>query len=362
MVDRTGFRSPLSGLASVCCALAAALPAQQAAATAWRAKAEQAVAGKREAIAAPAISCAIARADGTVLFACGVGLADVENEVPATAATVYRLASISKPITAVCALALAEHGRLDLDRDLHESVPEWPQKQWPVTARQLLGHLGGVRHYNGEAESTLHFANQRAGLVRFAADPLLHEPGTKYLYSTYGFNLVAAAVEVAAQQPFPQVVRELVAAPSGAATLQDDDPRRVIPHRAQGYERVAGELRNSELMDASYKLGGGGLCSSAEDLARFGAALIGGRLLRKESLAAMWTPQRLADGSTSAYGLGIGVGGSDGHRVLQHSGAQSRVSTYLRMLPDDGLVVALLCNLEGVRLGDLATELVAIAR
>ncbi|MCC7399724.1 MAG: beta-lactamase family protein, partial [Planctomycetes bacterium] len=253
----------------------------------WAARAEAAILEKQKAAAIPGISCAIARVDAGVVFARGYGEADVENAVPATAATVYRLASISKPITAICALRLAEALRLDLDADVHTFVPEWPAKQWPVSTRQLLGHLGGVRHYRGEAESTVHHATQRAGLVRFAADPLVHEPGTAHLYSTYGFNLAAAAIEVAAAKSFPEVVRELVAGPSGAATLQDDDPGRVIPHRAQGYVRVDQELRNSALMDASYKLGGGGLCCSAEDLARVGVALLAGKLLRPESLTAM---------------------------------------------------------------------------
>jgi len=305
----------------------------------------------------PGLSCAIG-VGAALPFVRGFGVADLENAVAATGKTVYRLASISKPITSVCALRLVEQGKLDLDRPVHELVSAWPQKNWPVTTRQLLGHLGGVRHYRpGEVESTHHFATQTESLARFAADPLLHEPGTAYHYSTYGYNLVAAVVEQAAGKPFAQVVRDLVAAPSGAATLQDDDVQRIVPWRAQGYVKVDGVLQNSALMDGSYKLGGGGLCCSAEDLARFGQALAAGKLLEAETLALMWTAQKKKDGAPIEYGLGFRVGERKGRRVISHSGAQSRVSTMLYLLPDQQVVVVLLCNLERVRLLPLAEQL-----
>lgn len=304
----------------------------------------------------PGLSCAIVRR-GELVFRLGLGLADVENDVPATPQTVYRLASISKPVTAVLAMQLAERSELDLDADVHTLVPEWPAKPWPVTTRQLLAHLGGVRHYQGESESTVHYATQREGLVRFAADPLLHEPGSRHHYSTYGYNLVAAVVECRTGKPFPVVLRERVAGPANAPSLQDDDVRRIVRGRAQGYVRKDDQLQNSELLDASYKFGGGGLCASAEDLARFGACLLDGTLLRKETLQAMWTRQRTAAGDEIDYGLGFRVDGAGERLRVWHSGAQARVSTMLLLLPTERIVVVVLCNLEQVRLQPLAFRL-----
>ena len=326
----------------------------------WAAAARAAIEAQQQRDAIPGISCAIAVGDA-LPFAAGFGLADVENDVPATPRTVYRLASISKPVTAVLAMQLAEQGELDLDADVATLVPQWPAKPWPVTTRQLLAHLGGVRHYAGEGESTRRYATQTEGLVRFAADPLRHEPGTKYLYSTYGYNLIAAVVEAKTAQPFAAVLRERIAVPAGAPTLQDDDLRRIVRHRAQGYVRQRGELRNSALMDGSYKLGGGGLCASAEDLARFAQALMAGKLVQPETLAAMWTRQRTNDGKEIGYGLGFNVRREDGRLVVAHSGAQSRVSTMLLLLPEQRIAVAALCNLEGVRLSALAKELALLA-
>ena len=307
----------------------------------------------------PGLSCAIGVGD-SIAYRAGFGFADVENEVPATPQTVYRLASISKPITAVLALQLAERGELDLDADVHTLVPQWPQKPWPVTTRQLLGHLAGVRHYRGEAESTLHYATQVESLARFAADPLLHEPGTAYHYSTYGFNLAAAVVEARAGAPFAAVLRERIAVPAGAASLQDDDSRRLIRGRAQGYVRNGDVLENSALMDSSYKLGGGGLCASAEDLVHFTRALLDGRLLNEASRAAMWTRQRTTAGTEIEYGLGCRPSRADGRLVVEHSGAQARVSTMWYVLPESRVVVVLLCNLERVRLQPLAQQIAAL--
>lgn len=323
---------------------------------AWSADVRAAIEEHKKATGIPGLSCAIG-VGGTIQMSAGFGFADVENEVPATPQTVYRLGSISKPVTAVIAMQFVEQGKLDLDADVGTIVPEWPKKEWPVTTRQLLSHLGGVRHYRGEDESTKRYETQTAGLVRFAADPLLHEPGTKYLYSTYGYNLVAAAIEKVAGKPFPEVVREQIAVPAGAPTLQDDDLRRIIPHRAQGYERRGGKLQNSELMDGSYKLGGGGLCCSAEDLVRFAQALLADKLVKRETREQMWTQQAQRDGTLIDYAIGFRTGSMDGRRLVAHGGAQARITTMLLLLPDDGVVVALLCNLEGARLPPLAQKI-----
>jgi len=326
---------------------------------AWTSAATAAIEAELQRTGIPGLSAAIG-VGGEIRFSQGFGKADLENDVAATPQTVYRLASISKPVTAVLAMQLAEQGKLDLDADVHTLVAQWPAKRWPVTTRQLLAHLGGVRHYAGEVESVRHYRTQTEALGHFANDPLRHEPGTRYLYSTYGYNLVAAVVEQATGQPFAEVVRERIAGPCGAPTLRDDDLRALIPGRAQGYVKVDRALQNSEPMDGSYKLGGGGLCSSAEDLVRFAQALLAGKLVSADTLARMWTPQQTSDGEPIDYALGFRVGTWQGRRIVGHSGAQSRVSTVLHILPDDGVVVVLLCNLERVKLQALAERLAGL--
>ena len=151
----------------------------------------------------PGISVAVAMG-GELVWSAGYGLADLENFVPAKALTMYRLASVSKPITAVAAMQLSEAGKLDLDQSIRRYVPGFPVKPWTITARHLLGHLGGIRHYeNGEEiNSTRHYPDMLSPLKIFQNDPLVAEPGARFHYSSYGYVLLGAAIEAAAGQRY----------------------------------------------------------------------------------------------------------------------------------------------------------------
>jgi serine beta-lactamase-like protein LACTB, mitochondrial len=300
-----------------------------------------------------------------VVWAAPFGMADLENGVSVRTTTSFRLASLSKPITAVAVLQLVERGKIDLDAPIQRYVPSMPEKPWPVTVRQLLGHLGGVRHYkDGEFASTRRYASVTEGLGIFRDDPLAHPPGTKFLYTSYGYNLLGAAVEGASGEGYLDYVRRNVFEPAGMFGARDDDLRALIPHRAQGYVKTpAGDLRNSELADTSNKIPGGGLVASAEDVARFAMALTGGLLLDRASVARMLTRQSTRDGKPVGYGMGFFLTDRGGMREAWHTGGQQRVSNVLYLQPDRHVGVVLLCNLEGVgpQLTELAREVADLA-
>jgi CubicO group peptidase (beta-lactamase class C family) len=297
----------------------------------------------------PGLSLAVAGA-GEVRHEAGFGFSDVENSVPARPETVYRLASVSKPITAAAVMKLADQGRLDLDAPVWRYCRDFPEKPWPVTARQLLCHQGGVRHYRPDEQPvTRRFTSLLDGLALFKDDPLSFEPGTKVLYSTYGYTLLGCVAANAASEPFPSLLEESVFRPAGMAATGVDDLRALVPNRAQGYVRGAdGQLLNSALADMTYKVPGGGLCGTASDVARFGTALLSGRLVSPETLRRMLTPQKTRDGRATGFGLGLTIGSRGGRREAWHTGGQERVSTVLYLRPDAGLAVAILANLEKV--------------
>ncbi len=310
---------------------------------------------KRSAI--PGLSFAVV-VDGKLRWSGGIGTADLENDVPATEQTVYRLASVSKTITAVTAMSLFEDGKLDLDSPVQRYVPSFPEKPWPLTSRELLGHLGGVRHYqHDEGNSTRHYASVTEGLAIFAADPLLFEPGTKFKYSSYGFNLLGAVLEGASGLAYPQVVHDRVLARAGMSETRPDDVEAIIPHRASGYVRKNGAYQNSGLADTSYKIPSGGWVSTAPDMARFAMALFDDRLLRSDTRALMFTEQKTRAGVGTGYALGWDVWTHKGRRVVAHSGGQQRVSTLIYLEPDERLAVIFLCNLEDVKLEPIAMKL-----
>jgi CubicO group peptidase (beta-lactamase class C family) len=303
----------------------------------------------------PGLSIAVVEG-GTPRLDDAFGFADVENGVPAVPETVYRLASVSKPMTAVAVLRLHERGLLDLDAPVWRYCPDFPERPYPVTARQLLCHQGGIRHYRPD-EPTLarRFETFAEALALFRDDALVHEPGTQVRYSTYGYNLLGCAAAGAARTPFLDLLQEAVFAPAGMSSTGADDLRAIIPHRAQGYTRDAdGRLRNSAPADTSYKVPGGGLGGTAVDVARFGSALGTGRLLSARVLELMLTRQPVRDGRITGYGLGLSVGERDGRREAWHTGGQERVSSVLyldldRSVPRGGRAIAILTNLEGVQ-------------
>jgi len=317
----------------------------------------------RETSRTPGLSVAVGY-DGRLQWAEGFGLADVENQVPARPETVYRLASISKPITAVAALQLAERGRLDLDAPIRTYVPSFPKKRWPITARQILCHQSGIRHYNGswfEFNLTVPFRRLTDSLKVFQDDPLVAEPGTRLLYSTFAYVLLGAAIENAAGEPYLDYLKRNVFGPAGMQHTQADSVHAIIPNRARGYRiNAAGELENCDLVDTSYKLPGGGLSGTAPDLVRFALAVLEARLLRPETVRAMWEPQRLRDGRPTPFGLGWRIEETAGRRTVGHGGNQNGVTAHLAIHPEGGRVVALMANLEKVPLPELAARILAL--
>lgn len=312
----------------------------------------------------PGLSAAVGKA-GELIWSGGFGFADFENFVPAKASTVFRIASISKPLTAVVAMQAWESGKLDLDVSVHRYISSFPEKPWPITVRQLLCHQGGIRHYRNDTEifSTKHYSRLTDALELFAADPLVAEPGTKYSYTTYGYVLLGAAIEAAAGRSFTDLLEDRLLRPAEMKRTFADDVYRIIPDRARGYFRSKdGTLNNAGLADTSNKIPGGGLLSSASDLVRFAQAFRAGRLVRASTVHMMLTPQRTKTGEKTTYGLGFMLDQLDGRTVFGHTGHQPGASAILRSLEDGSWTVAILCNLENVPLSSLADSMLRLLR
>jgi CubicO group peptidase (beta-lactamase class C family) len=311
----------------------------------------------------PGVSVAVATSN-QLCWSKGFGMADLENSVPARASTVYRIASISKSITAVAVMQLVEKGRLNLEAPIRQYVPAFPEKPWPITCRQLLSQQSGVRHYRDASEtgSTRHYWNLADALSLFKNDPLVFTPGSRFGYSSYGYLLLGLAVERASGKRFIPYLNENIFKPAGMGHTRADDVFEVIPNRARGYRRTrAGEIQNCVLMDSSYKIPGGGLLSTVGDLAQFATALNRGALVRTGSAKALFTRQRLTTGRLTNYGLGWYIRERDGMLLAYHNGAQPGASTILLLMPSSQVAVAMLANLENVDLLPAAVQIATIA-
>lgn len=297
----------------------------------------------------PAVTVAVMTGDRLV-YSRAFGTADLENSVPATPETLIRTASIAKTITAVATLTLVESGKLDLDAPVQRYCAPFPAKQWPITTRELLSHTSGVRHYlPGEPEHTQHYQWMADGFALFAADPLLFRPGTAYSYSTYGYTVVGCAIEGASGARFEDYVAGHVLGPAGMTHTFVDNTLEIVPHRARGYQKIDGAVKNAALMDSSYKIPGGGYVSTAEDLVRFAQALLDGKLLKPATLRQMWTATAVS--GKDPYGLGFAL--PEGGRFVMHTGGQSGTSTELFIVPQSHAAVAVLANLEHADLREL---------
>lgn len=293
----------------------------------------------------PGISVAVA-VDGQVLWSEGFGFADVENRVALTNETRMRIGSVSKSVTSAAVALLVQDGKLDLDAPIQRYVPSFPRKQQEITTRQLAGHLAGIRHYRGnEMYSARPYPTVTSSLGIFDDDTLLHAPGSRYFYSSYGWNLLSAVIEGAAGEPFLTFMERRVFEPLGLRSIVAEHVDSLIPFRARYYERSRdGVLRNAPFVDNSYKWAGGGFISNTEDLVRYGSALLRPGFLEASSLTTLFTSMKTTAGEETHYGIGWRVGTRDGKAEISHSGGSVGANAFLALYPEQRVVVAMLSN------------------
>jgi serine beta-lactamase-like protein LACTB, mitochondrial len=297
----------------------------------------------KEGLHAPGLSLTVA-AGGKIVWSVSCGCADVKSRRPVTARTRFRIGSVSKTLTATVLADYAESGRVDLDAAVDRYV-DFPSHGGAITLRRLAGHLAGIRHYESQAEAVnrRHFASVTATLALFAGNPLVAEPGSRFSYSSYGYDVIGAALERVSGRDFPSLVREAVLAPAHMReTTLATAPRAA---RATFYElKDSGGVRVAPPIDLSDRLPAGGFLSTAEDLARFGIALTDGTLVGKETAAMMFRSQRTTAGEETGYGLGFEVHPSPFGLFVGHTGAVAGGTAALAIHVKTGTVLALTTN------------------
>ena len=257
----------------------------------------------------PGISVAVG-VGGDLVWAEGFGWADLEGRVAVTPDTPFRIGTASAVLTSAAVGLLLEKNRLTLDDEIQTYVPEFPKKAWPVTLRQLMAHVAGIRNDAGDEEPvTVHCERTLEALDRFADRPLLFEPGTRYRDSSYGWILVSAAVERAAGEPFFTFMRKQIFERLGmddtradAATEPPQDPATYYFPRFAADPRYGPQSPTP--VDYSCFSGSNAFLSTPSDLVRFGMALGGGKLLQPATVQSLQTSQRLSSGQETGYGLG----------------------------------------------------------
>jgi serine beta-lactamase-like protein LACTB len=302
---------------------------------------------------------------GDIVWAEGFGWANLENRQPVTPETRHRIGHVSKALTSVGVGLLRDQGRLHLNDEIQKYVPAFPEKQWPITVRQLMGHVAGIHHYRdtewGDKPSA-HCERASEGLRSFANDPQLFEPETQYRYSTYGWVLVSAAVESVAGEPFFDFMRAKVFEPLGMIHTASEAASKSSPDRATSYFRGNFGQEITTNVDYSCFAGAGAFVSTPSDLVRFGLAMMDGKLLQPTTLSMLQTSQQLTTGADTAYGLGWMLETNEllgqparvaGHASRTIEGASTSFLTF----PERGIAVAVSSNMSFADMRSIAFSL-----
>jgi serine beta-lactamase-like protein LACTB, mitochondrial len=297
---------------------------------------------------------------GETVISENLGYADLEHRIPVTSETRFGVASITKAFTGLALLKLHEAGRIDLDAPIQRYVPAFPVKAGgAITPKLLAAHLAGIRHWGSERNAALyaqHFDDVNDVITLFKDDTLVAPPGTKASYSSYGYNLLGAAIQSASGIEFKDYVNREIISRLGLRSTGFDDVRRVLPNRARRYSYYhpwtfavdSNAVYRVPDWDYSHNMAGGNMYSTAADLARLGRAIERPGLLSQKSLDLLYRKPRV--GSVQAN-MSFGFFVSDSaapRRLLSIGGSNAGLQSGLQVYPDDGLVIVVLANTWGI--------------
>ncbi len=312
----------------------------------------------------PAISVSVGL-NGEVLWSRAAGFTDIAESIPVKIDTKFRIGSVSKSVTSLALGKLYETGHIDLDAPIERYVPYFPKKAFPITARQLVSHTAGIRHYSAfslsyfpphETFNNQQYENVRESLTLFENDDLLFEPGSQFNYSTYGYTLLSAAIEGASDQDFLTYMQETV---FDALHMEDTAPEgqpKQLANTATFYMPVMDKFHEMLDVSLSYKWGGGGYLSTSTDLVKMANGLLTYNYLDSATVALLFTPQALSSGEMNPQNYAMGwrnasVKYSDFNgeprtfSVVHHGGQSGGSSAFLLMFPKEKLVVAMMTNI-----------------
>jgi D-alanyl-D-alanine carboxypeptidase len=307
-----------------------------------------AVAEKRTA----GVSVAVVK-NGKTVLAKGYGFADLENDVPATSETVYRIGSITKQFTAAAIMRLMEQGKLSLDDTLQKFLPAYNTQGNRVTVRHLLSHTSGIRSYTGMGPRwarTVRLDLVPDSLVAiFAGEPFDFKPGEQWRYNNSGYFLLGTIIEKLSGKTYGQYLQDEFFTPLGLKGTVYCDQAPIIKRRAQGYEikpppGPGAQLVNAAPLSMTQPYAAGSLCSTVTDLVTWTQALSSGKVVSPASYLMMSTPGTLNDGKPHTYGFGLGIGALRGHRQVSHNGGINGFVSELHHYVNDSLITVVLTN------------------
>lgn len=287
----------------------------------------------------------------SIIWSEGFGYSDLEGRTAIDPEkTLFRIASLSKPLTSAVLARMKEEAILDYNQSVYEYVPEFPRKNYDFTLRDLAMHRSGIRHYRWYEGENRKDLSIEEGLKKFQRSRLSFEPGSQYQYSSYGYNLLGHAMEKASGKAFTELLETYLTNPLNMAhTLPD--PAIYEGLQTSGFFRSNGKGKNKEerFVNMKMKLPSGGMLSTSEDLVTFGNALIYQRLLQAETQAELLELTPLSNGKSVSYAMGWGVSkDAQGRVYYSHTGGNAGSVCRIIIYPEEELCIVVLANTFGV--------------
>jgi CubicO group peptidase (beta-lactamase class C family) len=303
----------------------------------------------------PGLSLAIVE-NGRTVYAKGFGTTSLDAERRPTPDTQYRIASVSKPITAVGVLQLVENGKVQLDRPARDYCPELAALDGAPTVRHFLMHRSGMRHTT-DAEDvgiTGPFPRLGTALKNIVREPLRFAPGTKTLYTSWGYAALGCVIESAAGRPYPDFMNEGVFGRAAMRSTTFDRPDYTSATFSPGFRRgIIYGLRPSLVVDTRFKTPASGIISTVGDLVRFVSGIFDRTLVTETSVQEMFRIEPDGDGRTtftagwSVDSTGSSRGGRTAYgQAFDFNGSMEGATAYLDVVPGRRYGLALLANRE----------------
>ncbi len=295
---------------------------------------------------------------GKLLLNKGYGFKSVKDSVMNTPATIFQIGSLTKQFTATAILKLQEDGKLKVQDKLSKYFPGYPKGD-SITIEHLLTHTSGIYNYTNDPvfmqTKAVKPIIQDSMLALFRNKPLKSSPGSKFSYSNSNYMLLGYIIEKTSKKPYEQYVSEIIFKPLKMSSSGFDFAHSTNPHKAQGYEIIAGqESKEAPVVDSSVSYAAGAIYSTTNDLYQWHKGLQSEKVIRKTSIEKAWTPYK------NKYGYGWSIDTLNGKKITSHGGGIFGFNAHMVSVPQDDILIVLLNNTSNPNLKKISDDALAI--
>jgi len=323
------------------------------------AKVDEFVRGEMQSQHIPGLSLLVNK-DGKIALAKGFGLANVEHQIPVKPETVFQSGSVGKQFTATAVMLLVEEGKIGLDDKISKYLTNAPPGWDNIKVRNLLTHTSGLGDYPPDFDLRRDYTEDEL-LAKVTTTPLKFQPGEQWSYSNLGYLTLGVLISKVSGKFYGDVLQERIFKPLGMTTARIISEADMITNRAAGYRLVDGQLKNQEWVSPTMNTtADGSLYLTVYDLAKWDDSLYTEKILKRSSLAQMWTPVTLNSGKTHPYGFGWFVVDVRGHRLIHHGGSWQGFHCDIQRYVDDKLTIIGFDNLTQSNLEKIIRGVAAI--